>query len=143
MMLLALSLWFVAVVVAVLPERLYKSRRAAFVADWAGFLGAAAAVYLHPSVTASALGLLSCAPVRVAQTALGALDGGDGAGGTPARSALSAPLVTIDVLQTNAFILCFRGQVRCLSSTVLWPHVYSLVFSQHAQCSIRLPAILQ
>jgi hypothetical protein len=119
MMAIALFLWAVTAAVGVLQRRRAtcggggEEGRGSKVARQAGFLAASAAVYLHPTVSQFALSLLSCIPVRVSQSALQALDGGGAGGGAGASSSPSAaaPLASIDVLQTNSFIICFHGQV--------------------------------
>jgi len=60
-------------------------------------------VYLHPTVSATALGLLNCQLAQLTRRALAALHGGDDS------SSDDTHVMSVSILASNPFILCFSG----------------------------------
>lgn len=72
-------------------------------------VSALAAVYLHPTVAQRTLRLLHCEAVQLSQVAIAALDGGGGGGHSTAVSQQGSTLSPVNLLVSDAFVVCFRG----------------------------------
>lgn len=98
---IAAGMWLIAVVLALARHRI----RGRF---WrpSAYVLVSFAVYLHPTVTSAALGLLNCQTVPLSSTAAAALEDGST---SPALSLYSAAaaLSYISVLLSNPFVPCF------------------------------------
>ena len=97
--------WLVSLVLSILEW--YCSLRGA--SRVAVRMSALAAVYLHPTVAQRSLRLLHCEAVQLSQVAITALDGGGGGGHSSVASQQGSTLSPVNLLVSDSFIVCFRG----------------------------------
>lgn len=103
---LGLGLWAVAAVLGVIQIHTARPSRALW---WTNYAAALGAVYLHPSVSSTALGLVTCQDARLSRRALFALESGASlaTGGSVSANSGDGALASVSLLTRNPYILCF------------------------------------
>lgn len=130
----ALALWLTAAALSFARD-CCRARRLAL---WRIIrLSTLAALYLHPPVSATALGLLSCQPVQLSQFAVTVLKSGSPSAALGARAPNDGALTTVSLLSSNPYIVCFSpvhlpaGVFACITLAfyVVGLPAYSLVLT--------------
>lgn len=101
---LGMGLWVLAVSLSVIHWRVARPGLALWFSNYATAL---VAVYLHPSISSTALGLVSCQYAQLSQRAILALDGGAAHVSGGSASPAGGSLATVSLLSRNPYIMCF------------------------------------